>query len=216
MTVQPSGQKALLSGDNSPLPPLEFVEDTDEVRPGDRVVTSGDGGGVPGGASGRAGGAGNRQAAAVVLAADYQRLEFLRVLRSHELEPITDPGSLVAPRWFSRLPDGIDRSRRASAGRRPARRNRRRRCRGRQDRARPTGAGQRGWVMVEFWRSGALGLPRPLSGAGPDCLLFVRLLPLGSAPGALAGAGPPAVPDHGLDRAPAGFPADAADPGSSS
>jgi rod shape-determining protein MreC len=33
----------------------------------------------------------------VVLAADYQRLEFLRVLRSHELEPITDPGNLVAP-----------------------------------------------------------------------------------------------------------------------
>jgi rod shape-determining protein MreC len=32
-----------------------------------------------------------------VLAADYQRLEFLRVLRSHELEPITDPGGLIAP-----------------------------------------------------------------------------------------------------------------------
>jgi rod shape-determining protein MreC len=33
----------------------------------------------------------------VSLSADYQRLEFLRVLRSHELEPITDPGALVAP-----------------------------------------------------------------------------------------------------------------------
>jgi rod shape-determining protein MreC len=33
----------------------------------------------------------------VVLAADYQRLEFLRVLRSHELEPITDPGEPLAP-----------------------------------------------------------------------------------------------------------------------
>ena len=33
----------------------------------------------------------------VALSADYQRLEFLRVLRSHELEPITDPGALVAP-----------------------------------------------------------------------------------------------------------------------
>ncbi|MEH6772742.1 MAG: rod shape-determining protein MreC, partial [Cereibacter changlensis] len=32
----------------------------------------------------------------VRLAADYGRLEFLRVLRSHELEPISDPGGLVA------------------------------------------------------------------------------------------------------------------------
>ena len=29
--------------------------------------------------------------------ADYQRLEFLRVLRSHALEVISDPGGLVAP-----------------------------------------------------------------------------------------------------------------------
>jgi rod shape-determining protein MreC len=40
VTVQPSGQKALLSGDNSALPPLEFLENADLVRPGDRVVTS--------------------------------------------------------------------------------------------------------------------------------------------------------------------------------
>jgi rod shape-determining protein MreC len=39
------------------------------------------------------------------MAADYQRLEFLRVLRSHELEPITDPGSLVAPPVPTPRPD---------------------------------------------------------------------------------------------------------------
>jgi rod shape-determining protein MreC len=33
----------------------------------------------------------------VVLSADYERLEFLRVLRSHELQPITDAGALIAP-----------------------------------------------------------------------------------------------------------------------
>jgi rod shape-determining protein MreC len=33
----------------------------------------------------------------VRLSADYERLEFLRVLRSHELTPITDPGGLVTP-----------------------------------------------------------------------------------------------------------------------
>ena len=33
----------------------------------------------------------------VSLAADYQQLEFLRVLRSHALDPITDAGALIAP-----------------------------------------------------------------------------------------------------------------------
>jgi rod shape-determining protein MreC len=32
----------------------------------------------------------------VRLSADYERLVFLRVLRSHEIEPITDPGGIVA------------------------------------------------------------------------------------------------------------------------
>jgi rod shape-determining protein MreC len=97
VTVQPSGQKALLSGDNSALPPLEFLEDSDEVRPGDRVVTSGDGGMLPAGLLVGQVVMGTDRRLRVVLAADYQRLEFLRVLRSHGLEPITDPGALIAP-----------------------------------------------------------------------------------------------------------------------
>lgn len=97
VTVQPSGQKALLSGDNSPLPPLEFLDDADEVRPGDRVVTSGDGGVLPAGLPVGQVVMGTDRRLRVVLSADYRRLEFLRVLRSHELEPITDPGALVAP-----------------------------------------------------------------------------------------------------------------------
>jgi len=97
VTVQPSGQKALLSGDNSPLPPLEFIEDADEVRPGDRVVTSGDGGVFPAGLLVGQVVLGNDKRLRVALAADYQRLEFLRVLRSHDLEPILDAGGMVAP-----------------------------------------------------------------------------------------------------------------------
>jgi rod shape-determining protein MreC len=94
--VQPSGQKALLSGDNSDLPPLDFLEDPDEVRPGDRVVTSGDGGMFPAGLLVGSVVLGTDKRLRVTLSADYQRLEFLRVLRSHELTPITDPGALVA------------------------------------------------------------------------------------------------------------------------
>jgi rod shape-determining protein MreC len=97
VTVQPSGQKALLAGDNSSLPPLEFLENNDLVQPGDRVVTSGDGGVLPAGLLVGQVALGTDRRFRVVLSADYARLEFLRVLRSHELVPISDPGRLVAP-----------------------------------------------------------------------------------------------------------------------
>ncbi|RZV99081.1 MAG: rod shape-determining protein MreC, partial [Rhodobacteraceae bacterium] len=35
VTVQPSGQRGILAGDNSALPPVDFIEDLDMVRPGD-------------------------------------------------------------------------------------------------------------------------------------------------------------------------------------
>ena len=96
VTVQPSGQKALLSGDNSPAPPLEFLENPDLVRPGDQVITSGDGGVFPAGLLVGAVAQGTDRRLRVRLSADYERLVFLRVLRSHEIEPITDPGGIVA------------------------------------------------------------------------------------------------------------------------
>lgn len=97
VVVQPSGQKALLSGDNGPAPPLEFLEKPDLVRPGDQVVTSGDGGVFPAGLLVGQVAQGPDRRLRALLAADYERLEFLRVLRSHDLEPITDPGGLVTP-----------------------------------------------------------------------------------------------------------------------
>jgi rod shape-determining protein MreC len=55
VTIQPSGQQALLMGDNSQTPILDFIEAREDVNPGDRIVTSGDGGVFPPGPSGRAG-----------------------------------------------------------------------------------------------------------------------------------------------------------------
>ncbi len=95
--IQPSGQTALIVGDNTIAPLIDFVETPDLVRPGDRVVTSGDGGVLPGGLligqvtsdpSGRL---------RVRLSADYERLEFLRVLRHHGRENINTHGELVTP-----------------------------------------------------------------------------------------------------------------------
>ena len=107
VVVQPSGQKAMLSGDNSMLPPLEFVEHPDQVQPGDRVVTTGDGEVFPAGLLVGQVALGADKRLRVVLAADYQRLEFLRVLRSYESQPITDPGALLVPEPPQPLPPGF-------------------------------------------------------------------------------------------------------------
>lgn len=97
VTIQPSGQKAILAGDNSSLPPLEFLETPEQVRPGDRVVSSGDGGVFPAGILVGQVAQSPDNRLRVLLAADYNRLEFLRVLRSRPAERITDAGGLIAP-----------------------------------------------------------------------------------------------------------------------
>lgn len=97
VTIQPSGQKAMLVGDNSAAPPIDFLESPEEVRPGDRVVSSGDGGVFPAGLLVGQVAQGTDRRLRVRLSADYQRLEFLRVLRSHPAEQITEPGVLIPP-----------------------------------------------------------------------------------------------------------------------
>ena len=95
--IQPSGQRAILAGDNTIYPLVDFVEDPDAVRPGDRVVTTGDGGVFPADLLVGQVVVGTDRRERVRLAADYERLEFLRVLRSAPVERIEDPGSLVVP-----------------------------------------------------------------------------------------------------------------------
>ncbi|QYK42761.1 MAG: rod shape-determining protein MreC [Paracoccaceae bacterium] len=116
VTVQPSGQNALLSGDNTPAPPLDFLEAADLVRPGDQVLTSGDGGVFPAGLLVGTVVQGADRRLRVRLAADYGRLEFLRVLRSHEIEPITDPGGLVAEPVAVPLPEAAPDTAQVGAG----------------------------------------------------------------------------------------------------
>ncbi|NOC84809.1 rod shape-determining protein MreC [Ruegeria sp. HKCCD6228] len=96
-TIQPSGQTALIKGDNTPAPVVEFLENRELVRPGDRVITSGDGGVFPAGLliGQIAADPGGRLR--VRLSADFERLEFLRVLRFHSPPPIQDPGGIVGP-----------------------------------------------------------------------------------------------------------------------
>ena len=105
--VQPSGQRAVLSGDNSMLPPLDFLEHPDEIQPGDRVISTGDGKVFPAGLLVGQVAMGADKRLRVVLAADYERLEFLRVLRSYASVPITDTGALLVPLPPRPLPPGV-------------------------------------------------------------------------------------------------------------
>ena len=97
VTVQPSGLRAILGGDTTAFPVLDFIERPEDIRAGDRVVTSGDGGVFPPellvgqvvrSTDGRL---------RVRLSADTSRLEFLRILRTRPPEPIEGTGGLVAP-----------------------------------------------------------------------------------------------------------------------
>lgn len=97
VSILPSGQHALLSGDNTQLPALDFIERPEEVRPGDRVVSSGDGGLFPAGLPVGQVALASDGRLRVRMAADYGRLEFLRVLRSHEAETIPDAGTVIPP-----------------------------------------------------------------------------------------------------------------------
>ena len=97
VTIQPSGQRAMLVGDNSPAPPLEFIEAPEQVRPGDQVVSSGDGGVFPAGLLVGQVALGTDNRLRLRMAADYERLDFLRVLRSHPAEQIEEAGKLIPP-----------------------------------------------------------------------------------------------------------------------
>jgi len=102
--IQPSGQRAMVTGDNSAAPPIDFLEDSEQVRPGDRIVTSGDGDVFPPGLliGQVAEDPGGRLR--VRLAADYERLEFLRVLRDHGARRVSSPSALILPE----VPPGSD------------------------------------------------------------------------------------------------------------
>jgi len=97
VVIQPSGQRAMLIGDNSAFPILEFIESPDDLRPGDRVISSDDGGVFPAGILVGEVVATSDRRLRVRISADFGRLEFLRVLRSRPIERIVDTGDLIAP-----------------------------------------------------------------------------------------------------------------------
>ncbi|NAZ37083.1 rod shape-determining protein MreC [Rubellimicrobium sp. CFH 75288] len=108
VAIEPSRQRAILTGDNSAYPLLDFVENRDRVRPGDRVVTAGDGGLFPAGLLVGRVAQGTDGRLRLRLAADYEQLHFVRVLRSPHVEAIRDPGGLIVPQGGPPPAEGSD------------------------------------------------------------------------------------------------------------
>lgn len=102
--VLPSGRRAILTGESDDAPRLNFLDATTGVAPGDRVMTSGDGEvfppDLPVGVIAVIGDYGAR----VQLSADYERLEFVRVLRYRPSTAIDRPGGLILPEAAVRAP----------------------------------------------------------------------------------------------------------------
>ncbi|MDD9717547.1 rod shape-determining protein MreC [Dinoroseobacter sp. PD6] len=96
--LQPSGQRAMLVGDNSAAPLIDFIEAPEQVRAGDRVVTSGDGGVFPAELLAGQVAIGPDRRFRLRLAADYERLKFLRVLRGQPTPALPEAAPI----------DGID------------------------------------------------------------------------------------------------------------
>ncbi len=97
VVIKPSNQAAILSGDNTLLPVLDFIENPNLIQPGDRIVTSGDGGVFPPDLLIGQAVLTSDNRFRTRLAADYKRLEFMRIIRHSPGLPIADPDRLIGP-----------------------------------------------------------------------------------------------------------------------
>jgi len=95
VSIKPSGEKAIVQGDNTRFPTLELIENDDLVKVGDRIFTSGDGEVFPKGLLiGRVVRDSNGRGR-VNLAADYKRLTFLKVMRMAPVESVIESDSVI-------------------------------------------------------------------------------------------------------------------------
>lgn len=95
--VLPSGRRAILTGESNDAPRLSFLDGASGVASGDRVLTSGDGGVFPPDLLIGEVAVIGEYGARVQIRADYERLEFVRVLRYRPSTNIETPGGLILP-----------------------------------------------------------------------------------------------------------------------
>lgn len=97
VVIQPRGLRAVMAGDGTAAPRLEFLDASEAIKPGDLVRTSGDGGVFPPDIPVGRVIVTQSQEWRVALMSDYSRLEFVRLLRYRPDTRIQRAGGLVLP-----------------------------------------------------------------------------------------------------------------------
>ena len=95
--IKPSNQRAILSGDNSIQPNLLFIENNKKIQPGDRILTSGDGGVFPANLLIGQVSLNNLNQFKAQLSANFSGLEYLRIIRHSPNATINQPSRLIGP-----------------------------------------------------------------------------------------------------------------------
>ncbi|MBB5516729.1 rod shape-determining protein MreC [Rubricella aquisinus] len=95
VVLQRTGQRAVVTGDNTGMPLVQFVEAPERVRPGDRVMTSGDGRVLPPDLLVGVVVRDSENRLRVRPAAEYARLEFVRILNFRPPQSVEGPGGLI-------------------------------------------------------------------------------------------------------------------------
>lgn len=93
--IIPSGRRAIVRGDNTIVPPIDFLDSEVGVQAGSRVMTSGDGGVFPSDILIGQVAIDPQGHFRVRLAADYENLDFIRVLKVTPREDIGGPGDII-------------------------------------------------------------------------------------------------------------------------
>ena len=95
--IKPSNQRAILSCDNSIQPNLLFIENNKQIQPGDRILTSGDGGVFPANLLIGQVSLNNLNQFKAQLSANFSGLEYLRIIRHSPNATINQPSRLIGP-----------------------------------------------------------------------------------------------------------------------
>lgn len=94
--IDRTNARAILTGDGGPNPKLDYLRGSEPLQPGDRVVTSGDGGVVPRGLPVGAAVKGLDGRWRVVLFADSTAIDYVRILLFKDFAQLADQQALAA------------------------------------------------------------------------------------------------------------------------
>ncbi len=105
--IVPSGRRAIVRGDNTIVPPLDFLDSDIGVQAGARVVTSGDGGVFPADILVGQVAVDPQGRFRVRLAADFENLEFIRILQTAPREEIDTLGEVIGLPSSPEVPEEV-------------------------------------------------------------------------------------------------------------